>query len=87
MKMNLALGMLAMLALTSAPAHADDMRAAVDEAKASDHAASARHQEHKAMRDAARGDVAGAERHSEEAREQSHRARHDEHKAIRHEDR
>jgi uncharacterized protein HemY len=43
----------------------------------------AEHQENKAQRDAAEGNVAGAERHAENAARDAHKSRHEERRAIR----
>jgi len=67
----------------NAPSYAGEVKAAEDDAKAQEHASEAAHQRHKARRDAARGDVAGAEKHAAEAKDEAHKAHHDEHKAVR----
>ncbi|HEY9759679.1 MAG TPA: hypothetical protein V6C97_31255 [Oculatellaceae cyanobacterium] len=84
MKNMIAMGMLATLAFSSlslsVPAYADPESKMED---AHHEAHEARKEEAKAQRDAAVGDVAGAERHEEKAAHDRHEARHDVHKANR----
>ena len=61
--------------------HEDQARADAHDAHHEAHQAA--HQEEKAQRDAAHGDIAGAEHHAEKANEASHDAHHDAHKAKR----